>query len=76
MSKPKYTAVDTPATVKLVRHSGDDKAVVDSARVSFASIDEMRERVEGSDRSVRSEIYASLNISRSISTCLLSSTAI
>ena len=46
----KYTAVDTPATVKLVRYSGDDKVVVDSARVSFASIDEMHKRVEGDDR--------------------------
>ena len=39
-----YTSVKSPITVKHVRHSGDDKTVVDSARVSLASLDEMNNR--------------------------------
>lgn len=39
-----YTSVKSPITVKHVRHSGDDKTVVDSARVSLASLDEMNDR--------------------------------
>lgn len=45
-----YTAVTNPAVVKVVQHSGDDKTVVDAARVSFASIDEMNERVDAVER--------------------------
>lgn len=50
MKKNHYTVVDRPVAVKLVRHSGDDKVVVDSARVSLASLEEMGARVSGDDR--------------------------
>jgi thymidylate synthase (FAD) len=40
----KYTAVTAPISVTHVRHSGDDKTIVDAARVSLASLDEMNER--------------------------------
>ena len=45
-----YTAVKSPISVKHIRHSGDDKTVVDSARVSLASLDEMNERNEATTR--------------------------
>lgn len=40
----KYTPVTSPIMVNLVKHSGDDKTIVDSARVSLASLDEMNDR--------------------------------
>jgi thymidylate synthase (FAD) len=46
----KYTAVKSPINVKHVRHSGDDKTVVDSARVSLASLDEMNDRNDAETR--------------------------
>jgi len=46
----KYTAVKSPISVKHVRHSGDDKTVVDSARVSLASLDEMNDRNDAETR--------------------------
>ena len=46
----KYTAVKSPISVKHVRHSGDDKTVVDSARVSLASLEEMNDRNDAGTR--------------------------
>lgn len=45
-----YISVDTPITVNHVRHSGDDKTVVDAARVSLASLEEMTERNQADTR--------------------------
>lgn len=45
-----YTSVKSPITVKHIRHSGDDKTVVDSARVSLASLEEMNTRNDGGSR--------------------------
>jgi thymidylate synthase (FAD) len=45
-----YTSVKLPITVRYIRHSGDDKTVVDSARVSLASLEEMTDRNESSNR--------------------------
>ena len=46
----KYTSVKSPIMVNLVRHSGDDKTIVDSARVSLASLNEMSDRNLNEDR--------------------------
>ena len=46
----KYAAVKSPINVKHVRHSGDDKTVVDSARVSLASLEEMNDRNDAGTR--------------------------
>jgi thymidylate synthase (FAD) len=40
----KYTPVKSPIMVNIIKHSGDDKTIVDSARVSLASLDEMNDR--------------------------------
>ena len=44
MSTRSYKSVSTPSRVELVNVSGEDKTVVNSARVSLASLDEMQER--------------------------------
>tara|TARA_B100000214_G_scaffold366226_1_gene334920 strand:+ start:2342 stop:3076 length:735 start_codon:yes stop_codon:yes gene_type:complete len=41
-----YTIVNDPASVRVYNISGDDKTVVDAARVSLASLDEMHGRVK------------------------------
>jgi thymidylate synthase (FAD) len=46
----KYTSVKSAISVKCVRHSGDDKTVVDAARVSLASLDEAHARNEADER--------------------------
>lgn len=35
IEKSDYTSVSTPTTVRLIQHSGDDKMVVDAARISL-----------------------------------------
>ena len=46
----KYTSVKSAISVKCVRHSGDDKTVVDAARVSLASLDEAHARNDADER--------------------------
>ena len=45
-----YELTNTPTAVKIYKFSGDDKVVVDAARVSLASLDEMNDRVSFENR--------------------------
>ena len=46
----KYELTSNPTSVKVYKFSGDDKVVVDAARVSLASLEEMNDRVSFENR--------------------------
>lgn len=45
-----YSTTDNPTKVRIYKVSGDDKVVVDAARVSLASLEEMNDRTSFTDR--------------------------